>query len=133
MAVRGIRGATVASQDKPESILAATKELLLALMEANPDLQTHDLASIMFTMTDDLRSIFPAQAARQLGWDQVPLMCCQEILVPDDLPRCIRVLIHWNTEKAQSEIHHVYLKEASRLRPDISMSGDHVQPGRYAS
>jgi len=123
MSVRGIRGATVASQDQPEVILATTKELLLTVLQANPALRVEDLASVLFTVTQDLVSIYPAQAARQMGWNQVPLMCFVEIPVPGSLPRCIRVLLHWNTDLPQSEIQHVYLHEAASLRPDIPLKG----------
>jgi len=122
MTVRGIRGATVASQDEADLVLAATRELLQAILEANPTLQPADLASAWFTTTADLRSVFPAQAARQLGWSEVPLMCAQEIAVPGSLPRCIRVLIHWNTSLKQEDIHHVYLGQAASLRPDRAQS-----------
>ena len=120
MPVRGIRGATVASQDQSEAILTATRELLRAILEANPDMRTEDIASALFSVTGDLTSEYPALAAREMGWDQVPLMCTQEIPVPGALPRCIRVLLLWNTELPQAAIRHVYLGEASRLRPDLS-------------
>ena len=120
MTVRGIRGATVASQDDADLVLSATRELLQAILEANPALQPADLASVWFTTTPDLCSAFPAQAARQLGWSDVPLMCAQEIAVPGSLPRCIRVLLHWNTSLKQEDIRHVYLGQAASLRPDKS-------------
>jgi len=120
MPVRGIRGATVAEADQPELILAATRELLLSILNANPTLQTSDLASVIFTVTGDLCSAFPAQAARQLGWANVPMLCMQEIPVPGGLPRCVRVLLHWNTDLPQESIHHVYLGAASILRPDLN-------------
>ncbi len=122
MRVQGIRGATVAESDQPESILAATRDLLSAILEANPALQTSDLASVLFTVTEDLCSAYPAQAARQLGWTHVPMMCMQEIPVPGSLPRCIRVLLHWNVDLPQTSIHHVYLGAASTLRPDLVYS-----------
>ena len=120
MPVRGIRGATVASQDQPEIILAATRELLEAICAANPQLQPEDLASAIFTASGDLTSVYPAQAARQLGWVQVPLLSAREIDVPGGLPRCIRVLLHWNTDLPQPAIRHVYLGAAASLRPDLS-------------
>lgn len=123
MPVRGVRGATVASQNQPEAILAATRELLLAIVDANPGLHPDDLASVFFTVTADLQSTYPALAARQIGWLQVPLLCAQEIEVPDSMPRCIRVLLHWNTERAGAEIRHVYLGEAASLRPDLKREG----------
>lgn len=120
MSIRGIRGATAAKQDESEAILAATRTLLAAIVEANPGLDPSDIASIFFTVTDDLSAVHPALGARQLGWTDVPLMCAREIPVPGSLPRCIRVLVHWNTSLPQSEIHHVYLGEAVVLRPDIA-------------
>ncbi len=120
MALRGIRGAITVSGDQPEAILAATGELLAAILRANPSLRPGDLASALFTLTDDLTSAYPAQAARQMGWEEVPLMCAREIPVPGSLPRCIRVLLHWNTDLPQSEVRHVYLNEAVRLRPDLA-------------
>jgi chorismate mutase len=81
-----------------------------------------DIASVLFTTTEDIASIYPALAARQMGWDHVPLMCAREIPVPGSLPMCIRVLIHWNTEIEQSGIKHVYLREAAKLRPDLVAS-----------
>jgi chorismate mutase len=77
------------------------------------------VASALFTATPDLTSVFPARAARELGWRHVPVLDAQEIPVPGSLHRCIRVLIHWNTEKTPIEIRHVYLRDASRLRPDL--------------
>src|SRR3990170_8095455 len=85
MPVRGVRGATSVTQDQPDEILAATRELLLAIEQANPSLKAEDLASALFTVSDDLHSVYPAQAARQLGWDQVPLLCAGEIAVPNQL------------------------------------------------
>jgi chorismate mutase len=120
MAVRGVRGATVSPGDQPAEILAAARELLAALQAANPGLRPEDLASAIFTVTEDLTGAYPAQAARQMGWDGVPLLCAREIPVPGGLSRCIRVLLHWNTDLPQSAIHHVYLGEAARLRPDLA-------------
>jgi len=120
MPVQGIRGATVAGKNSSESILAATRELLNAILEANPTLKVSDLASLVITVTEDLNAAYPAQAARQLGWTNVPMMCMQEIPVPDGLPHCIRVLLHWNTELPQDSINHVYLGAASKLRPDLA-------------
>jgi chorismate mutase len=120
MPVRGIRGATVACKDDPDSILAATRQLLEAILSANPGLQPADLASAWFTVTGDLGSVHPAQAARQMGWAEVPLMCALEIPVPGSLPRCIRVLLHWNTGLPQADVHHVYLGQAAILRPDLT-------------
>ena len=120
MPVRGIRGATVVDQDQAEIVLAATRDLLQAICAANPQLQPDDLASAVFTVTGDLTSIYPAQAARELGWVHVPLLSAREIDVPGGMPRCIRVLLHWNTDLPQTDIQHVYLGAAASLRPDLS-------------
>jgi len=120
MKMVGIRGATVADENTPEAILAATRELLLKLQEANPELEPDNIASVLFTVTEDLTGAYPAQAARQLGWHHVPLMCAREIPVPGSLRRCIRVLIHWNTDLSQDRVHHIYLKAAHCLRPELS-------------
>ncbi len=119
MACRGIRGATTVEANQAEAILAATRELLEAIVAAN-DLHPRDLASAIFTMTTDLNAAFPARAARDIGWTEVPLLDALEIPAPGSLPCCIRVLIHWNTEKRQDEIKHVYLRGAKVLRPDLS-------------
>lgn len=120
MSVRGVRGAVQVSEDRSEAILSATKELLNAILEANPALRVKDIASVFFSVTQDLQAAFPAQAARELGWVHVPMMCMCEIPVPNSLPRCIRVLLHWNTDLPQQAIRHVYLGGASSLRPDLS-------------
>ncbi|GBD10944.1 Chorismate mutase AroH [bacterium HR23] len=112
---RGIRGATTASANTREAILEATRELLQALVSANA-LDTKDIAAVIFTTTTDLNAEFPAVAARQMGWETVPLMCSHEMQVPDGLPRCIRVLMLVNTTKGQEEIRHMYLREAVNLR-----------------
>lgn len=119
MSIRGVRGAVTCNDNQADSILLATQDLLLAILAANPDLQPEDIASIFFTMTPDLNAVHPALAARRMGWVQVPLLCAQEIPVPDSLPRCVRVLLHWNTRLPQAAIQHVYLGEAVSLRPDL--------------
>jgi chorismate mutase len=119
MSVRGIRGAAVAESDHPKEILATTQGLLQAILAANPTLQPEDIASALFTVTGDLTSAYPARAARQMGWTEVPLMCALEIPVPGSLPHCIRVLLHWNTDLPQNQIQHVYLGAAASLRPDL--------------
>ena len=119
MPIRGIRGATTVSADEPELILEATRELLEAILDANDGMKPDDVGSALFTVTDDLASTFPAQAARQMGWSLVPMLCACEIPVTNSLPRVIRVLVHWNTEVPQNEITHVYLRDAVKLRPDL--------------
>lgn len=116
--VRGIRGATTVAENEREAILAATAELLKVIVDRN-DLCTADVASAVFTMTPDLDAVFPAAAARALGWSGVPLFCAREIPVPDAPAMCIRVLLHVNTDKTQSEMKHVYLRKAVHLRPDL--------------
>ena len=115
---RGIRGATTVEADTAKAILAATTELLTEIVKAN-DLDSRDVASALFTVTPDLTTAFPARAARDLSWQHVPLLDAQEVPVPGSLTRCVRVLIHWNTAKLQSEIRHVYLRGADALRPDL--------------
>jgi chorismate mutase len=119
MPIRGIRGAITVIADEPDLILQATRELLEEILAENEGMQPEDVASALFTVTDDLASTFPAQAARQMGWGLVPMLCAREIPVPDSLPHVIRVLVHWNTEMPQSEIKHVYLRDAVKLRPDL--------------
>jgi chorismate mutase len=120
MPIRGIRGATTVTADDPDLILQATRELLEEILAANETMRPEDIASAFFTVTDDLASTFPAQAARQMGWDLVPMLCAREIPVPGSLPRVIRVLVHWNTDISQNKITHVYLRDAVQLRPDLA-------------
>lgn len=120
MAVRGIRGATCVEADEAAGVLAATRELLEEILRANGIDDFAEIVSAIFTTTSDLTSTFPAEAARRLGMNQVPLLCACEIPVSGAMPRCIRVLLHVNTERTQAEIVHVYLREAKRLRPDVN-------------
>lgn len=120
MPIRGIRGATTVSADQPDLILQATRELLEEILQENREMHPRDVASALFTVTEDLASTFPAQAAREMGWSLVPMLCAREIPVPGSLPRVIRVLVHWNTDLAQDEIIHVYLRDAVKLRPDLA-------------
>ena len=123
MMVRGIRGATSVTENTREAILDATAELLEAIMESN-DIDRGDIVSAFFTTTQDLNAEYPAVAARAAGWTDVPLLCGHEMNVPGGLPRCLRLLIHVNTDLALSEINHVYLREAVRLRPDLAGASD---------
>ena len=120
MSIRGIRGATTVSADEPELILQATRELLEAILTENESMRPEDIASALFTVTDDLAATFPAQAARQMGWGLVPMLCAREIPVPNSLPRVIRVMVHWNTDVSQDQVTHVYLRDAVKLRPDLA-------------
>ena len=119
MACRGVRGATTVERNDREEILTATRQLL-ALMIRRNSIDKLDVASAIFTTTPDLDAEFPALAARQLGWLEVPLLCGHELSVPGSLALCIRVLVHWNTDRAQNEIEHIYIRDAVRLRPDLS-------------
>jgi chorismate mutase len=114
---RGIRGATTATANTREAILEATRDMLARLIEAN-GLHPDDIASAIFSTTLDLNAEFPAVAARELGWLDTALFCTHEMAVPGSLPRCIRVLIHWNTTRRADEVVHVYIREASTLRPE---------------
>lgn len=120
---RGIRGATTATANTSEDILEATLELMHALIALN-DLSAGDVASAVFTTTPDLNATFPAVAAREIGWNEVPLLCSHEMDVPASLQKAVRVLIHVNTTKSASEIKHVYLKDARTLRPEWAYSDE---------
>ena len=119
MTCRGVRGATTVQENSRDAILQATRQML-ALMIRRNEINACDIASAIFTVTHDVNAEFPALAARQLGWLEVPLLCGYDIEVPGSLSKCIRVLIHWNTSKTQKEMHHVYIHDAVRLRPDLS-------------
>ena len=118
MLVRGIRGAITSDSNNTEEIIETTKELLTTLKKEN-DFKIEDIVSILFSATSDLNAVFPAQAARELGWKQVPLFDMQEIDVPGSLPRCIRILVQINCQKSQQEIKHCYLRGAKILRKDL--------------
>jgi chorismate mutase len=115
--LHGIRGATTVANNDSAEILAATDELLRALIEAN-DLQPDDIVSALFTVTSDLDAAFPARAAEDFGWNIVALLHATEIPVPGSLPKCIRLLVHAYTARTRAEIKHCYLRGATVLRPD---------------
>ncbi len=119
MLCRGVRGATTVSSNSREEILTGTRQLL-ALMIRQNGIEPTDVGSAIFSSTVDLNAEFPALAARQLGWLDVPLLCTHEVDVPGSLRMCVRILAHWNTDKPQDEIQHVYIKDAVKLRPDLS-------------
>jgi chorismate mutase len=125
MVCRGVRGAITVKKNTPQAIVTATETLLRRLVEGN-GISFQDVASIIFTTTPDLDAAFPAKAVRRMGLYDVALLCTQEMPVKGDLPRCIRLLVHWNTDKEPHEIVHLYLGEAQRLRPD------RVVPGKRA-
>ncbi len=118
MTCRGVRGATTVDENSREAILRGTRQLL-ALMIRRNGIEPEDVASAIFSVTPDLDAEFPALAARQLGWLDVPLLCTNEVPVPGSLPMCVRVLVNWNTDKQQQEIAHIYIREAIQLRPDL--------------
>lgn len=128
--LRGIRGATTVENNDAREIADRTRELLRLLVDRN-GIRPKDLASAVFTVTVDLDAAFPTVAARPLtGWENVPLLCSREIPVPGSLARCIRVLIHWNTERSQAEIRHVFMRGARGLRPEwaVRVPGDDDAP-----
>jgi chorismate mutase len=123
---RGIRGAITVSANSEESILAATGKLLVEMARVNK-IEIKDIAAIFFTTTPDLNAEFPASATRELGWpSSLALLCGHEMNVPNDLPRCLRILMLVNTEKGSEEITHIYLGEAKKLRnkPSLSIGGN---------
>jgi len=114
----GVRGAISVDDNNRESIISATRKLLKEIVAKN-DLSIDDVASVIFTTTPDLTAAYPASAARELGWNNTPLLCMQEMSVVGGLPRCVRVLILWNSDIRADQVHHVYLGEARSLRPDL--------------
>jgi chorismate mutase len=119
--VRGVRGAITVGADEPKAIHDATHHLLTEIIRRN-DIEPEDIASVLFTLTPDLRAAFPALAARDMGWTLVPMLHAVEVDVPGAIARCIRVLVHVNSARTQQEIEHVYLGEAEKLRPDLVRS-----------
>ena len=115
--VRGIRGATAVENDEEKEIYRATRELLEEMVEQN-DVDIKSITTVLFSSTPDLKSAFPAKAARKMGWDNVPLFCHAEIAVDGALPRCIRVLILFNTAMKQDQVKHVYQKGTASLKND---------------
>ncbi len=120
MRVRAIRGATTIDEDVPEEIDRAVVELFTVLFDRN-ELVNEDLVSIILTATDDIHAKFPATSARLFGVGDVPLLCARELDIDGATPRCIRVLIHLNTERRRDELHHVYLGGAAGLRDDLTV------------
>ena len=119
MLMRGVRGATTVDADTKDEVLLRTRQLLALMIRLN-EIPSTDICSAIFTTTVDVMAEFPALAARQLGWLDVPLLCTHEISVPGSLKMCVRVLIHWNTARSQQEIRHVYIRGAEKLRPDLA-------------
>jgi chorismate mutase len=119
MACRGIRGAVTIEINDAGTIVAATRDLLERIAVANGVL-VDDITSVIFTTTPDLDAAYPARAAREMGWVNVPLLCMQEMVVVGSLLRCVRVLLHYNTDRPIDQIRHVYVGEAQSLRPDLA-------------
>lgn len=117
MMCRGVRGAITVEENTRDALLSATRELFDQMVEAN-GIRPADVASVIFTTSPDLTVEYPASAVRLSGWEDVAFLCSHEIAVPHGLKRCLRILVHWNTEKSASEIRHIYLKGAVVLRPD---------------
>ena len=118
MKVRGVRGATTSDSNSREDILLAAHDLITGIIETN-EIVVDDVASILFSTTADLNAEFPAVAARNLGFTNTALECLVEMNVPGSLARCIRVLMHVNSDKQQKDIRHIYLKNAKSLRADL--------------
>jgi chorismate mutase len=118
MMVRGVRGAIQVKKNDRKEIFEATQKLLKKIIQVN-QIQREDIASVFLTATTDLNADFPAYAVRQMGWKEVPLLCAQEIEVPHGLPRVIRILLHFNTDRPQSEVKHQYLDGTRKMRPDL--------------
>ena len=122
MSVRGIRGAVNIAANTKEEILTKSRELLEAIVRENK-IQAEDIACAIFTLTPDLNADFPAYAARQLGWRDVPLMCARELDVPEAMEKVIRVLLLVNSTTPPSKIKHQYLGDTPKLRPDLAQKG----------
>jgi chorismate mutase len=118
MTVRAVRGAIQVGEDTPPCVLDATERLVRALLERNGAMG-QDLISMLFTVTDDITSVFPAEAARRMGLGFVPLMCAREIPVAGSMPLVVRVLMHLHTERSATDVQPVYLDGAESLRDDL--------------
>jgi len=121
--LRALRGAVTLDADTREEMAAKTQKLVLEMLARN-DVHHDDVVSVIFTATPDLTAAFPARAARELGWNDVPLLCMTEMSVPGSLPRCVRVLMHAELPLEAGRGRHVYLGEAAELRPDLTRCGD---------
>lgn len=122
--IRGIRGAITIKEDNEHEVLNATEELLREMIKEN-EIEAENVAQVLMTVTDDIKAAFPAKAIRRFpDWTFVPVTCAKEIPVTGSLPLCIRVLMTVNTEKRQADIKHIYLKEAKKLRPDLSLTSE---------
>lgn len=118
MRVRAARGAVRVAEDSPDVVLSATERVLVQMLELN-DVRKDEIVSVFFTATEDLRSVFPAEAARRMGLGSVPLLCAREIPVEGSMHHVVRVLMHFYTERSQDDVVHVYLEGAESLRDDL--------------
>ena len=117
---RGVRGAVTVEQNAESELISRTEECLREMIKRN-GIKAETVCSVIISVTEDLDAAFPAKALRKLeGWQYVPVMCVKEIPVPNSLKACVRIMLHWNTDKAQKEIEHVYLGNAVTLRPDLN-------------
>ncbi|MGD0875343.1 MAG: chorismate mutase [Acidimicrobiales bacterium] len=116
--LRALRGATTLDEDTAGQLNDRVRALVAAMLERN-GIGHDDLVSILFTATGDVTSMFPATAARSLGLGDVPLICASELAITGAMPRCIRVLMHFYTERTRDALHHVYLESARGLRDDL--------------
>ncbi len=123
MAVRALRGATTVDVDEPEEVRSRTIELLTMIFERNA-LSADDVISVLFTATEDVQSLPPAAGARGFGLTEVPLLCAQEMRTDGGLERCIRLMLHVETDLPRAELRHVFLRRATTLRPDLAEPGD---------
>lgn len=121
MRVRAARGAIRVTEDRADVVLSATENLLGTLLSRNA-IERDDLVSVLFTVTEDIRSAFPAEAARRMGLGIVPLMCAQEIPVEGSMPSVVRILVHFHSERTLDDVVHVYLDGAESLRDDVERS-----------
>ena len=116
--LRGVRGAIAVRKNNRSQIYKATLKLLKRMVEVN-HIRKEDIASVFLTATTDLNADFPAYAVRKMGWKEVPLLCAQEIEVPHGMAKVIRILLHVNTDKTQTQIKHQYLNGTKKMRPDL--------------
>ncbi len=119
MSVRAVRGATQLEEDVREHLLERVEEMVRDVMSAN-GLEVDDFISIIFTATADLVSEFPAYAARQLGFSDVPLLCARELEIEGSMPRVVRMMAHVDTDLPRADLTHVYLHGAAALRRDLN-------------
>jgi len=119
LSVRAVRGAVTVDNNSSEDVMNETIKLLSRMIDDNV-INKDDIISIIFSTTHDINAAFPAAAARKMGWTDIPLMCTNEMDVPGSLPKCIRILMHINSDKTNAQLRHIYMKDARKLRPDLT-------------